>query len=96
MQLLRWNNPGAGHQTSVFHGERGWTSRSKSAPPRREKNVLDIPFYRSGVYTTLRFLFAFSASMSVMEICQLSDANGAFESIFQASFQCLTSTTNVI
>ena len=23
MQLLRWNNPGAGHQTSVFDGERG-------------------------------------------------------------------------
>jgi hypothetical protein len=25
---------------------------------RREKNVLDIPFYRSGVLTTLRLLFA--------------------------------------
>src|SRR5882757_10257679 len=33
MQLLRWNYPGAGHQTSVFHGERGWMSRNKPAHP---------------------------------------------------------------
>src|ERR1035437_1273095 len=30
MQLLRWNNPGARHQTSVFYGERGWISRTKT------------------------------------------------------------------
>ena len=33
MQLLRWNNPGARHHTSLFYGERGWMSRTKSAPP---------------------------------------------------------------
>jgi hypothetical protein len=37
MQLLRWNNAnpslGAQHQTSVFCGEWGWTSRKSSRPP---------------------------------------------------------------
>ena len=37
MQLLRWNNAnpilGAQHPTSVFCGERGWTSRKSSRPP---------------------------------------------------------------
>ena len=37
---------GAGRQGNIF------SFRS------REKNVLDIPSYRSGVLTTLRFLFA--------------------------------------
>src|SRR6266700_7554823 len=47
-QLLRWNNPGAGHQTSVFHGGAGCREINLRIR-RREKNVLDIPFYRSGV-----------------------------------------------
>jgi len=29
----RRTNPKARHQTSVFHGDRGWMSRRKSAPP---------------------------------------------------------------
>jgi hypothetical protein len=49
MQLLRWNNPGAGHQTSVFHGERAGCHEINLRIRRREKNVLDIPFYRLGV-----------------------------------------------
>src|ERR1039458_10770321 len=51
MQLLRWNNPG--HETtrasSMLRGAgcREPTPRLR----RREKNVLDIPLYRSGHYT---------------------------------------------
>src|SRR5271169_5752157 len=50
MKLLRWSNPrtqapGARHQTSVFHGERGWKSRKISAPPAEgEKCSLTFPF----------------------------------------------------
>src|ERR1035441_6354181 len=49
MQLLRWNNPGERHQTasSLVRGAgcRGPNPRLR----RREKNVLDMPLYRSGV-----------------------------------------------
>src|SRR4029077_3791960 len=65
MQLLRRNNvnpiPGARHQTSAFHGDRGWKPRKSSPPPvegelfsltfpfidRGRTIFLDIPFYRS-------------------------------------------------
>ena len=48
MQLLRWNNQG--YDTDVFNGKRGWMSRIKPRLRRREKNVLDMPLYRSGRY----------------------------------------------
>jgi hypothetical protein len=60
MPLLRWSNPRARHQTSVFSGERAGCREINLRIWRWEKNVLDIPFYRSGVLTTLRRLFAFS------------------------------------
>src|SRR6266480_6240360 len=45
MQLLRWNNPGAGHQASLFHGERGWMSRNKTcASGGGRKMFLTSPF----------------------------------------------------
>jgi hypothetical protein len=47
---------GAGRQESIFSFQ------------SREKNVLDFSSYRSGVYRTLRFLFAKDRSMSVIEI----------------------------
>src|ERR1039458_5305456 len=63
MQLLRWNNPGERHQTasSLVRGAgcRGPTPRLR----RREKNVLDMPLYRSGVYTNTRQLGASAFSM---------------------------------
>src|SRR5580765_7995579 len=59
MPLLRWSNPRARHQTSVFSGERAGCREINLRIWRWEKNVLDIPFYRSGDYTSLRRLFAF-------------------------------------
>src|SRR5438067_11247903 len=48
MQLLRWNNPGQDtRRASMVRG-----AGCREINPRlrrREKNVLDIPFYRSGV-----------------------------------------------
>src|ERR1039458_7040958 len=48
MQLLRWNNPG--HETTRASSMlRGAGCRELNPRVRRrEKNVLDIPFYRSG------------------------------------------------
>ena len=62
MQLLTWNNakptPGPDTRPASFMvvgaGCRGENPRLR----RREKNVLDFPFYRSGVSTSLRRLFA--------------------------------------
>ena len=54
MLRLRWNNQNqlqARHQTSVFQWREGWMARTYPRPRWREKNVLDIPFYRSGDYT---------------------------------------------
>src|ERR1039458_3941365 len=58
MQLLRWNNPG--HETTRASSMlRGAGCRELNPRVRRrEKNVLDIPFYRSGHSTSLRPLFA--------------------------------------
>src|ERR1035441_8971570 len=65
MQLLRWNNPGERHQTasSLVRGAgcRGPNPRLR----RREKNVLDMPLYRSGVSTSLRRLFAFFTAFTL-------------------------------
>ena len=56
MQLLRWNNPGAGHQTSVFRGERGWMSRNKTcASCGGRKMFLTSPFIDQAI--TLKTLF---------------------------------------
>src|SRR5271157_4919407 len=54
MQLLRWNNRiTQGHDTrrasSMVRGA-GWREPNPRLR-RREKNVLDIPLYRPGVYT---------------------------------------------
>jgi len=62
MNLLRWNNA----KPTPEPDTRPASSRVTGAgcrgenPPlrRREKNVLDNPFYRSGVITTMRYLFA--------------------------------------
>ena len=54
--------PNPGQDTSVFYGERGWMARTYPRLRRREKNVLDIPLYRSGHYTSLRRLFALQRS----------------------------------
>ena len=43
--------PRARHHTSVFQWREGWMARTIPRPRWREKNVLDIPFYRSGHYT---------------------------------------------
>src|SRR5258708_8055569 len=53
MSRLRWNNQilQARPQTSVFPWREGWMARTIPRPRWREKNVLDIPFYRSGHYT---------------------------------------------
>src|ERR1700756_2411053 len=48
MQLLRWNNPGAGHRTSVSLVRAAGCREINLRIRRREKNVLDIPFYRTG------------------------------------------------
>src|SRR6266487_5897047 len=63
MNLLRWNNakptpgPDARPASSMVTGTgcRGENPRLR----RREKNVLDIPSYRTGVSTSVRFPFAF-------------------------------------
>jgi len=48
MLLLRWNNPGHDTHTSVFSGQRGAGGHEQNPRlRRREKNVLDIPLYRS-------------------------------------------------
>jgi len=68
MNLLRWNHakPTPGPDTrpasSMVTGAgcRGENPRLR----RRQKNVLDIPSYRTGDYTSLRLLFAFFGSMS--------------------------------
>ena len=54
MPLLRWSNPG--HDTRRASSlVRGAGSRElNSRLRRREKNVLDIPFYRPGHYTQNR------------------------------------------
>ena len=58
MQLLRWNNPG--HDTTPASSMvRGAECREINLRiRRREKNVLDIPFYRPGHITSVRFSFA--------------------------------------
>ena len=48
MQPLSWNNPRA-TTPDVFYGERGWMLRIKPRLRRRDKNVLDMPLYRSPV-----------------------------------------------
>src|SRR5437588_9180011 len=53
MQPLSWNNPRA-TTPDVFYGERGWMLRIKPRLRRRDKNVLDMPLYRSGVCTHYR------------------------------------------
>src|SRR6266568_6732939 len=63
MQLLRWNNgePTPGPDTRPASsmvtgaGGRGENPRLR----RREENVLDNAFYRSGVFISLRLCFAF-------------------------------------
>jgi hypothetical protein len=59
MNLLTWNNtnptPRAPHQTSGFRGKSGWMSRKNiRASGAGRKMFLDIPFYRTGVYTHSR------------------------------------------
>ena len=48
----RWNNPNPNPRYDTrpasSNGERGWMARIIPAPPAEGKNVLDIPFYRSG------------------------------------------------
>jgi hypothetical protein len=68
MSLLRWNNQNqlqARHQTSVFPWREGWMARTYPRPRWREKNVLDIPFYRSGHFHVL-----INGSLSVTAILQ--------------------------
>src|SRR5580704_15794606 len=43
--------PRARHHTSDFPWREGWMARTIPRPRWREKNVLDIPFYRTGRYT---------------------------------------------
>src|SRR6266849_6544026 len=51
MQLLRWSNPGH-NTTGASSMVRGAGCREPNPRiPRREKNVLDMPSYRSGDYT---------------------------------------------
>src|SRR5260370_6570329 len=59
MPLLRWSNPG--HDTRRASSlVRGAECREINLRiRRREKNVLDIPFYRPGHITSVRFSFAF-------------------------------------
>src|SRR5438552_1691273 len=59
MQLLRWNNPGQDTRRASSMVRGAGCREINPRLRRREKNVLDIPFYRSGVLTTLRFCFAF-------------------------------------
>ena len=64
MQLLRWNNPGH-HTTRASSMVRGAECREINLRiRRREKNVLDIPLYRSGHNTQNPC----SGILSVMEI----------------------------
>src|SRR5436305_1871865 len=49
MQLLRWNNPGQDTRRASSMVRGAGCREINPRLRRREKNVLDIPFYRSGV-----------------------------------------------
>src|SRR5436189_1388690 len=79
MQLLQWNNPGQDTRRASSMVRGAGCREINPRLRRRDKNVLDIPFYRSGVCATLRFCFAF---------CRVDKRNGDL-SPTEASFSPL-------